>query len=150
MLLLTALLLSTGPIQEPGPSRGPDVRHSNLAQSVPARPTRRGAVSGETVRRIFSQVYPNWTPTCDAAGVAGHRIAFDLTLDGDGRIVAGPTLVRPQDGAGWRAAAETARQALLRSTPFDVPPGFSGGEYRPTFRTDRVCAHDEAPQPDEP
>jgi hypothetical protein len=98
---------------------------------------------------VFSQVYRTWTPTCDAAGIAGHRIAFDVTLDAAGRIVAGPTLVRPQQDADWQAAAETARRALLRSAPFDVPPGFTGGEYRPVFITERVCAAVVAAEADE-
>jgi len=104
--------------------------------------------SGPAIAAMFYQVYPNWTPTCDAAGLAGHRIAFDVTLDREGRIVEGPTLVRPQDDPAWRAAAETAREALLRSAPFDVPAGFTGGRYRPTFRTDRACAG-RAQEPDE-
>lgn len=143
-MLMTALLLATDPAQEAAPAPTPPPAVSRSAQTRHSAPT-----SGPAVTRMFSGVYPNWTPICDAAGIAGHWIAFDLTLDSDGRIIAGPTLVRPEEGPEWRAAAETARQALLRSAPFDVPAGFPGGEYRPVFRTDRACAALTAPDPDE-
>lgn len=88
----------------------------------------------------FQQVYGNWVLACDDRAFRGHRIAFDLTLDSSGRIVEGPKLVRPRDDAGWRRAAESARQALLDSSPFDVPAEFTGGTYRPVFNTTRACA----------
>lgn len=88
----------------------------------------------------FQKVYGNWALSCDDPEFLGHRIAFDLTLDPSGRIVEGPTLVRPRSDAGWRRAAESAREALLRSAPSDMPADFAGGEYRPTFDTSRACA----------
>ena len=103
------------------------------AQQVSA-PAARAAVPD------FTSIYPNWRPICDAAGISGHRIVFDVEIDARGRIVGEPVLVRPRDDADWRAAAEVAREALVRSAPFDVPANFRGGRYRPTFVTERVCA----------
>ena len=89
---------------------------------------------------VFNQIHPNWMLSCETPGFVGHRIQFDVTLDPEGRIVDGPTLINAQSDAGWRAAAESARLALVRSAPFEVPPAFTGGRYRPTFKTDRACA----------
>lgn len=89
---------------------------------------------------VFNQTYSNWMLSCETPGFAGHRIQFDVTLDAEGRIVDGPTLVNARSDAGWRAAAESARLALLRSAPFDVPPAFTGGQYRPTFNSGSACA----------
>ena len=96
--------------------------------------------SGDAIVAVFNQAYSNWILSCETPGFGGHRIQFDLTLDTGGRIVGGPTLVHPRNDPGWRGAAESARLALLRSAPFDVPPDFTGGEYRPTFNTSRACA----------
>ena len=92
----------------------------------------------------FQQVYPNWNVDCDIPGIRDMRIAFDVELDAHGAIVGQPVPVRPQDTPAYRAAAESARRALLDSAPFDVPEGFRGGTYRPTFIPGGVCA-----EPDE-
>ena len=94
----------------------------------PADPRAAAAAVG-----IFNQVYPHWRLRCDDPGFVRERIQFDVTLDSEGRIVSGPTMVRPQDDADWRATAESARLALIAAAPFDVPDGFPGGRYRPTF-----------------
>ena len=39
----------------------------------------------------------------------------------------------------YRAAADGALRALRQTAPFDVPQGFPGGAYRPTFNTERAC-----------
>ena len=57
----------------------------------------------------------------------------------DGRITRGPTLVNPQSSSVYRAAADGALRALRQTAPFDVPQGFPGGAYRPTFNTERAC-----------
>ena len=91
---------------------------------------------------IFLQVFPHWRLRCDDPDFVRQRIQFDVTLDGEGRIVSGPTPVRPRDDAAWLAAAEDARIALLAAAPYDVPEGFGGGRYRPTFNPARACAAD--------
>lgn len=87
----------------------------------------------------FGQVYPNWNVDCDLPGIRGMRIQFDVELDANGAIVGQLRPVRPQDTPAYRAAAESARRALLDSAPFDVPEEFQGGFYRPTFIPGRVC-----------
>lgn len=145
LLLLAAVLVQDPQPPIPRPGSG-ELDLAPLAQRQGARAPQ---TSGAAIVTVFEQVYPNWTPTCDAAGIAGHRIAFDLTLDPNGRIVAGPTPVRPRQDASWRAAADSARRALIRSAPFEVPPGFTGGRYRPTFVTARACARAAAAEADE-
>ncbi len=110
----------------------------------PAPPARTAAAAPVAA---FQQVYGAWALDCDDPGFLGHRIQFDISLDAGGRIIDGPTLVRPRNDAGWRRAAESARRALLRSAPYQTPAGFTGGDYRPTFDTSRACAR--AAEPDE-
>ena len=137
-VILAALLLTAALTQDPRPHTASG--QLDLDHLAPRAANPRPQTSGPDIVAVFRQIYANWTPTCDAAAIAGHRIAFDVTLDAEGRIVEGPTLVRPQQDPAWQAAAETARLALLRSAPFDVPPDFTGGTYRPLFVTARACA----------
>lgn len=97
--------------------------------------------TGPQITAIFNQVYPNWILPCDIPGANELRIQVDLTLSPDGRITRGPTLVNPQSSAVYRAAADGALRALRQTAPFDVPAGFPGGAYRPTFNTERACAN---------
>ena len=97
--------------------------------------------TGPQITAIFNQVYPNWILPCDIPGADELRIQVDLTLSADGRITRGPTLVNPQSSAVYRAAADGALRALRQTAPFDVPTGFPGGQYRPTFNTERACAN---------
>lgn len=87
----------------------------------------------------FNRVYDRWNPPCQTPGATSMRIQMDVTLSPAGRITSGPTLVNPQSDAVWRAVANGAMQALVASQPFDVPPGFEGGRYRPTFNVERAC-----------
>ncbi|MBA4333198.1 MAG: hypothetical protein C0414_14750 [Brevundimonas sp.] len=88
---------------------------------------------------IFNQVYPNWVLPCDIPGADQLRIQVELTLSADGRITRGPSLINPQSSSVYRAAADGALRALRQTAPFDVPQGFPGGAYRPTFNTERAC-----------
>lgn len=97
--------------------------------------------TGPQITAVFNQVYPNWILPCDIPGADELRIQVDLTLSADGRITKGPTLVNPQSSAVYRAAADGALRALRQTAPFDVPAGFPGGAYRPTFNTERACAN---------
>ncbi|WAC60351.1 cell envelope integrity protein TolA [Brevundimonas sp. SL130] len=95
--------------------------------------------TGPQVTAIFNQVYPNWVLPCDIPGADQLRIQVELTLSPDGRITRGPTLINPQSSSVYRAAADGALRALRQTAPFDVPEGFPGGAYRPTFNTERAC-----------
>ena len=64
---------------------------------------------------------------------------MDVTLDERGRITDGPTLVGARSDAVYRAAADGALRAIRQTAPFDVPQGFPGGPFRPTFVTERAC-----------
>lgn len=98
-----------------------------------------GQTSGPVITAMFNQVYQNWNPPCQTPGAENLRIQMDVTLDPRGRITAGPTLVGRRNDPVWRAVAAGAMQALVRTAPFDVPPGFTGGEYRPSFNMERAC-----------
>lgn len=95
--------------------------------------------SGPQITAMFNQVYPNWILPCDIPGANELRIQMDVTLSADGRIVDGPTLIGARSDPVWRAAADGAVRALRQTAPFDVPGGFTGGRYRPSFNTERAC-----------
>ncbi|WP_313553056.1 hypothetical protein [Brevundimonas sp.] len=95
--------------------------------------------TGPQITAIFNQVYPNWILPCDIPGADQLRIQVELTLSADGRITSGPSLINAQSSNVYRAAADGALRALRQTAPFDVPQGFSGGAYRPTFNTERAC-----------
>ena len=85
------------------------------------------------------QVIPNWIVPCATPGARQLRIQVDVTLSADGRITAGPTLVSPRADPIYRATAEGALRALRQTAPFDVPTGFTGGNFRPSFNTEEAC-----------
>lgn len=95
--------------------------------------------TGPQVTAIFNQVYPNWILPCDIPGARDLRIQMDVTLDARGRITDGPNLIGARSDSVYRAAADGAVRALRQTAPFDVPEGFPGGAYRPTFNTERAC-----------
>ncbi|KQR57118.1 cell envelope integrity protein TolA [Brevundimonas sp. Leaf168] len=95
--------------------------------------------TGPQITAIFNQVYPNWILPCDIPGADQLRIQIELTLSSDGRITRGPSLINAQSSNVYRAAADGALRALRQTAPFDVPQGFPGGVYRPTFNTERAC-----------
>jgi outer membrane biosynthesis protein TonB len=95
--------------------------------------------TGPQLTAIFNQVYPNWTLPCDIPGANQLRIEMDVTLSRDGRITSGPTLRNPRSDTVYRAAADGALRAIRQTAPFDVPQGFPGGAFRPTFNTERAC-----------
>lgn len=97
--------------------------------------------TGPQVAAIFNQVYPNWILPCDIPGARDLRIQMDVTVSADGRITSGPTLIGPRSDPVWRAAADGAVRAIRQTAPFDVPQGFEGGTFRPTFVTERACAN---------
>ncbi|WP_372706254.1 hypothetical protein [Brevundimonas sp.] len=141
----------------PSPNPAPPRREATLdldALAGPARPTTRpgtrpatgqqgrgtaSQATGPQVTAIFNQVYPNWTLPCDIPGARDLRIQMDVTLASDGRITAGPTLLAPRPDPIWRAAADAAVRAIRQTAPFEVPEGFNGGPFRPTFVTERAC-----------
>ena len=95
--------------------------------------------TGPQLTAIFNQVYPNWILPCDIPGADQLRIQVELTLSADGRITSGPSLINAQSSNVYRAAADGALRALRQTAPFNVPQGFPGGVYRPTFNTERAC-----------
>ena len=91
---------------------------------------------------LFSQVYRNWIVSCEPEAVRNIRVAFDVEIDRAGRLVGRPVAVRPADSLEYRTVEASAMRALIASAPFDVPEGFEGGRYRPTFVMSRVCANE--------
>lgn len=131
--------LDLGALAADRPNRSPN--------RTPARPSGQqstgtaGQTSGRVITAMFEQVYRNWNVfiTCDMEGGDDLRIQMDVTLSASGRITDGPTLVGAQSSQVYRASAAEAMRALRATAPFDVPPGFTGGEYRATFLTARAC-----------
>lgn len=97
------------------------------------------ATGPQVAGAILQQVEQNWTVLCDIPGGSDMRITMDVTLGPDGRITRGPTLVDPRSDPAWRAQADGALRAMRQTAPFDVPAGFAGGNFRPTFVTARMC-----------
>ena len=119
--------------RRPAPTTGP--RAPTGQQGAGRAPQ----ATGPQLTAIFNQVYPNWILPCDIPGADQLRIEMDVTLSADGRITSGPTLRNPRSDPVYRAAADGALRAIRQTAPFDVPAGFPGGPYRPTFNTERAC-----------
>jgi hypothetical protein len=117
----------------PGPRPGPRAPTGQTGAGAAPRAT------GPQITAIFNQVYPNWILPCDIPGADALRIQMDVTLDERGRITAGPTLIGARSDPVWRAAADSAVRAIRQTAPFEVPAGFPGGPFRPTFVTERAC-----------
>jgi len=117
----------------PGPRPGPRAPTGQTGAGAAPRAT------GPQITAIFNQVYPNWILPCDIPGADALRIQMDVTLDAQGRITAGPNLIGARSDPVWRAAADSAVRAIRQTAPFDVPAGFPGGPFRPTFVTERAC-----------
>ena len=121
----------------PRPATRPGTRPATGQQGQGSAPR----ATGPQISAIFNQVYPNWILPCDIPGARDLRIQMDVTLDARGRIIAGPTLLGARSDPVWRAAADGAVRAIRQTAPFDVPAGFEGGPFRPTFVTERACAN---------
>ncbi|GAA0649223.1 hypothetical protein [Brevundimonas lenta] len=123
-----------------GPTR-PNTRPNPGRPNPPGTPGPAEQTRGPVVTAMFEQVYQNWSirATCDMPGGDALRIQMDVTLSPTGRITSGPTLIGAQNSDVYRAAAAEAMRAIRATAPFDVPAGFTGGSYRPTFFTDRAC-----------
>ena len=119
--------------RRPAPTPGPTASTGQQGRGQAAQAT------GPQVTAIFNQVYPNWVLPCDIPGANQLRIEMDVTLSPDGRITSGPTLRNARADSVYRAAADGALRALRQTAPFDVPQGFPGGQFRPTFNTERAC-----------
>ncbi|WP_428150637.1 hypothetical protein [Brevundimonas sp.] len=119
--------------RRPAPTPGPRPATGQQGAGQAAQAT------GPQLTAIFNQVYPNWTLPCDIPGANQLRIEMDVTLSADGRITAGPTLRNARSDSVYRAAADGALRAIRQTAPFDVPQGFPGGAFRPTFNTERAC-----------
>ena len=98
--------------------------------------------SGPVITAMFQQVERNWNVfvICDLPGGDDLRVQIDVTLSPEGRIVGEPDLVGGRGTGVQRTATDEAMRALRATAPFDVPPRFTGGRYRATFLTQRVCA----------
>ncbi len=123
---------NAGPLRNnPGPARRPPPGGGG------AGPVQQS--SGPQITAMFQQIIPNWILPCDVPEARNLRIQMDVTLSRDGRITAGPTLISPRSDPVWRASADAAMRALRQTAPFDVPDGFTGGSFRPTFNTEEAC-----------
>lgn len=146
LTLIAAMFVAlAGPDAPPGQTPSAPVRPDRSLDLVPLR-ARDGSSADARIAadaaHIFPQVYRHWRLRCDDPQFVRERIQFDVTLDRQGRIVSGPTLVNPRDDAAWQATAESARIALISAAPFAVPEGYAGGRYRPTFNVAHACAAD--------
>lgn len=102
---------------------------------------RAAQATGSEIQAILRQVIPNWTINCDTPEARALRIRVSLKLSADGRITDGPSLISPQSSAVYRATADNALRAIRQTAPFDVPAGFEGAVFNPTFNVETACAN---------
>lgn len=95
--------------------------------------------TGPQIQAILRQVIPNWQLPCDSPGARELRIRVNLTLSADGRITEGPRLLDQRSDPIFRATADGALRAIRQTAPFDVPEGFQGAEFNPTFNVEQAC-----------
>lgn len=95
--------------------------------------------TGPQIQAILRQVIPNWQLPCDSPGARELRIRVNLTLGADGRITSGPRLLDQRSDPIFRATADGALRAIRQTAPFEVPQGFQGAEFNPTFDVERAC-----------
>lgn len=95
--------------------------------------------TGPQIQAILRQVIPNWQLPCDSPGARELRIRVNLTLSADGRITDGPRLLDTRSDPIFRATADGALRAIRQTAPFDVPQGFQGAEFNPTFNVEQAC-----------
>lgn len=76
---------------------------------------------------IRSQIAPCWNPPLGGESVSNMTVQFRITLSKDGRVVGQPEVIGQtgvtsdnQDYA--RAFRETARRAIMRCSPLQLPP----------------------------
>lgn len=98
-------------------------------------------------RTMSSVVMRHWTPLCDSPEAMRQQVQFEIALDERGQLVSEPQALNPQDDPHWTRAAEAAREALVASAPFEVPEGYTGGRYRPTFVSATACALSRSDEP---
>ena len=120
--------------RRPAPTPGPRPATGQQGRGQAAQ-----AMGPQVAGAILQQVERNWNVLCDIPGGPDMRITMDVTLSPDGRIIRGPTIVDPRADPAWRAQADGALRAMRQTAPFDVPEGFPGGNFRPTFVTARMC-----------
>ena len=94
----------------------------------------------EAVVRMLNRATEHWQLRCDDPDFVRQRIRLDIVVDPEGRIVSGPTPFDPKDDDHWRAAAESASTALMKTAPFEVPADFPGGSFRAVFNAEAMCA----------
>lgn len=95
--------------------------------------------TGPQIQAILRQVIPNWQLPCDSPGARELRIRVNLTLSADGSITSGPRLLDQRSDPIFRATADGALRAIRQTAPFDVPQGFQGAEFNPTFNVEQAC-----------
>lgn len=111
----------------------------------PGRPaTESGAgdapvATGQQVAEIAGQIIARWSFRCEIPGADSLTIRMRMSLDANGRITSGPTLVRPESGEVYRAVADSALRAARQAAPYQVPEGFRAQEL-PTLVFDTAAA----------
>lgn len=123
-----------------GPSR-PSTNRGTRPATGQQGAGRAPQATGPEIQAILRQVIPNWTVNCDTPGARELRVRVSLTLSADGRITDGPTLISPQSSPVYRATADNALRAIRQTAPFNVPAGFEGAVFNPTFNVETACAN---------
>jgi outer membrane biosynthesis protein TonB len=106
------------------PQRAADGREATARGKAPGRADPRALATLEAA--IRAQIAPCWNPPVGGADVKDMTVVLRIRLNRDGSVAAAPELVS-QTGASEanaayaRAFVETARRAVLRCAPLDLP-----------------------------
>lgn len=118
-----------------GPVRQPQRRPPTGEQGAGQAPRATGAEAAMFGR----QVTPHWIVACELQGMEDMIVEVRVTISDRGRITAGPTLSRTQQGATWRVAADSVLRAIRAAEPYDVPSGYTTREVPFRFETSSMC-----------
>ncbi|WEX09997.1 hypothetical protein [Chelativorans sp. AA-79] len=109
---------------------GGGAKRSTEEASLGARETTSGQkLSQSELDALRSQVQRCWNVPPGALDAENLRVSIKFNLDPSGAVEGRPEIIEGGDGSGVaRAAAESARRAILQCAPYDLPAEkYSGG-----------------------
>ncbi len=85
---------------------------------------------------IRAQIASNWNVDPSAVEACGQPIELRVNLRPDGTVIGVEELAGNAENTACHAAVESARRAVLRSSPLRLPPGSNFPSIRLRFNAD--------------
>ncbi len=122
----TAALIDKSKPEAPTKPRAPADFAKSIEQAIPKQATLSSIQAATLEQAIRAQIAPCWNPPIGGADVADMTVVLRIRLNRDGRIAAAPEFVSQTgatsgNAAYARAFVETAKRAVLRCTPLELP-----------------------------